>query len=183
MTDHGDDSVYNTPLHAVSTRRNTERTRGRARSVAKRPTYRQAERLDWLRAQLDEHVEQDPLVQAAHERAGPSELAQQLCVELAREAACLLWDRQRCTPGTRDAERTSSRRIRALSDLARMILVRDELVGDEVDLRDARVQRVVGMFVRRVHDVVTSVLPLDAAERVIAAWHDAMVGWEDNVGP
>jgi hypothetical protein len=176
------DNLYELPLHAASTRRQMERSRGRPRTVSKRPRYRQLEREQWLRAELVRHQDEDGLVRATRSGGSTRDVIDAISEEVAREAAGLEWERSHQTPGTRDAERISSRRVRALADLARLQLERRQLMAGDVDLHAAGVQRVVEMFVRRVERVVRDVLPPESAERVVDGWRQAIRGWEDEIG-
>lgn len=176
-----DDNVYDLPLHGTSSRKRMERTKGRSRSIAKRPRYKQGERRRWLQDQLDAHVERDIVVQTVRAPQGASAVIHELCVQLAEEAAGLKWERMRHVPGTREAERTSSRRVRALVDLAKLQVVRTQMADGDFDPQDPRVQRVVQLFIDKIQSVVVGVLPEESARNLMEKWKQALEGWEGEV--
>lgn len=176
-----DDNVYDLPLHGISTRKSIQRTKGRSRSINKRPRYKQGERRQWLQEQLDAHVERDVVVRTVRAPRGASAVIHELCVQLAEEAAGLKWERMRHTPGTREAERTSSRRVRALVDLAKLQVVRTQMADGDFDPQDPRVRRVAQLFVDKIESVVVGVLPADTAKRLVEKWRQSLVGWEGEV--
>jgi hypothetical protein len=181
MTDHHNGNLYELPLDGISTRRKIARARGRPRWVAKRPLYDQNERQQWLKEQLTAHVDDDAVVRAVRGSAGARELIDVLSEELARECAALEWERAKRAPGTRACERASSRRVRALVDLARLQFLRRQLADDDLDPRNPQVQRVVGLLVDRITSVAQAVLPPASAAALATAWRQALTGWEDEV--
>lgn len=94
-----------------------ERGPGRVRTPARRPNRRRQARTQAYNAALEEFTGSDPVVRAAT-AASSVEALYEARNSVAREAASLLWERLHAVPASREAARTSSRRIAALSAVA-----------------------------------------------------------------
>jgi len=115
------------------------------------------------REALSRHEHHDPVVLAAHV-GDPIESLYVLREQMAREAAALLFDRLYVCPRGRDSERLSSRRIRALADVAN--LTAQIARADPGAPSDAIVRRVVELLLVEVASAAADVLPEGSAAKL-----------------
>lgn len=134
------------------------------RRVRSRPTSRRQQRLDLLRAAEIEHEAADPVLRAASGATTP-ELLRAQCIELAREAAALRFERLRAATGARETGRLISRRIRGLRSLARAVVELHELEAGAPS--EAVTRRALGLLQRDIEDVVAELFKREDAERLI----------------
>ena len=160
------------PLHAVADTPgvDVERQPGRPRAVARRPSYSQRERAQSLKQGLDEHVLRDPIVQrASTPRSETVATLREIQVEIAREAAGILYDRRNMTPGVRESIQASYRRIRALVEVAHLELAIHR-AGGAPELGGELAVRIIEMLITRIGEISREILPGEKAERLMAEW-------------
>jgi hypothetical protein len=161
----GDDGKTDPPMNVLDIR-----TGGRPPNVIPRPDPRTEERRRRQLDAVDLHAATDPVVRTTTERKASS--LYEIAVALAEEAAALGWERRRHPPRSRISERISSRRVKALVDLSRVISARAALPSDEcpVDPFSPQIAAVVALFMQTVERVAREVLDHDVVTAVMNGW-------------
>ena len=151
--------------------------RGRPKKIEAAPPEpdQYAVDLDGLR---QEAIRNDPLVAGAE--ADGLTLAM---LELAREAACLKYERRRLELLGRDgAAQVSSRRVDALARLGSLCVERNRWQPDECDVRGEKFGKIVTSFMEVLNETAEETLGADA-ESFMTAYRAKLVGWQDKVDP
>ena len=157
--------------------------KGRPRRVEPAPppqdTYLQ--RLDELRGAALDVDRVFAACRAPEER--DAEVINESMREVAAEAAAIAYERREAERRGQDPSRLCSRRVRALTSLAALVVERARLGGDlEVDPRDERVQRVVGLFFRDISEIAQETLGAETAEKFTSAFLARVNGWAERLG-
>jgi hypothetical protein len=94
---------------------------------------------------------------------------------VAVESAALAWNRRQAqAAGKVDVERISSRRVNALGRLADLIVLREQLRRESHEARPEDVERLVGMFLSKVEEVIRDVAPVAMADAFMASLKSQM---------
>jgi hypothetical protein len=160
------------PLHLVV--KNARRLPRSPKNVEPTPSVDEAAYLEAMAeaAQLAEAA--DPVVKLTSEKASAVERLRRCQLEQAREAASILWERKRAQAAGKDTQRLSSRRVRALQEVARCELDILRLVGDEVDLYGEPMQRVQSLLMSTVRQAAES---LPDRDRFLKALDERFIDW------
>lgn len=166
------------PLHALppvaTGDLRVRRRRGRPRRIELAPDHDEHIYAEQLRAERDEAIDNDPVVQAASVR-GRSSLVPTISA-LAHEAASLKFDREQAEVRGRDAAMTSSRRVDALSKIADCVITayKQGLYG--VEMSPATFVLVRDFWLATITEVAIDTLPTEDAERFLARYRDSLRG-------
>jgi len=132
--------------------------------------------------QRDRHIARDDLVGALHRGASAAEVLHAVRAALAVEAASLRWQREHLEEtGRNGAEQVATRRIDALTALARLELERVRLGLVVEDPSAERVQRIFELFLRDVERVARATLGDDLGAAVVDRLRGDLEGWEARV--
>jgi hypothetical protein len=157
---------------------------GRPRSISRAPTEFEREQHRRVADRLKDHVEADPVVQAASTEADRKSTAaiDASMLEIAREAAGLSWERRQSQlRGQPEAEKSASRKIDALSKLASLVLEKARVGGEpDLDPHDARFQKLVSLFFSQFRDCASEALGADSTE-FVEEYMKRISGWEARV--
>jgi hypothetical protein len=157
---------------------------GRPRSIARAPDEQQLAQHQRVAERLQYHVEADPVVRAVSiEPDRTSTVALDAAMmEIAREAAGLLWERRQAqVRGRPEAQKISRRRTDALGRLANLVLERARLGGSELDPFDPKLQRLVSLFNEQAREVALEAIQPEHATRFIELYLSRIDGWESHV--
>lgn len=144
-----------------------ERGPGRVRTPARRPGARRKIKVAAYNVALRQFTEVDSVVRAA--LGGTIEVLYATRDAVAQEAASLLFEREQAVPGSREAARTSSRRIAALAEVGRLtVLIARAAPGEP---SPERLRRVLGQLRTDVEEAVDELFdePVAAALRAALA--------------
>lgn len=143
---------------------------GRPRTVVPRRSARMEQRVAAHHADAARFVEADEVVRAASSKDDLEGLYVAR-LELAREAAGLLFMRLQAVPGSREQGRLATRRIAALREVASLTVAISRAVGSLPS--PAAMRRILESLGQAVDEAAASVLPADVAERFSNAWREA----------
>ena len=119
---------------------------------------------DQFNEQLEQFTQADALVAASVTHS--VEVLYLAREAAAREAASLLFERLRCVPASREAARTSSRRIAALSEVARLTLAIDRT--NPGDPSPERLRRILESLRQEVENATSKLFGEEVAAQLIA---------------
>jgi hypothetical protein len=173
------------PLHLVHETSDglpieARRRRGRPRKlVAVAPDQKQYE--TQVIERLSEWVEQDELVGAAAGGEGPASMVSKLLLAVAAEAGGLGFERLRAAREGRDISEMAARRVRALSRVADLVLLRLQLDDKQMDLDGPMMDSIEVMWLGVVQETARETLA--APEPFISKVKSAMAGWRGRARP
>lgn len=139
---------------------------GRIRKLGRRMSPQAQARRDQFNEKLEEFTQTDALV-AASDRGDPVEVLYLAREAAAREAASLLFDRLRCVPASREAARVSSRRIAALSEVARLTLAIDRANPGEPS--PDRLRRILESLRKEVEGAAQKLFGTELSDQLMSA--------------
>jgi len=139
-----------------------DRGPGRVRTPARRPSSRRKAKTEAYNAALSHFTQQDAVVVAA--QGGSVEALYVARDAVAHEAASLLYERQHAVPGSREAARTSSRRIAALAEVGRLTIAIHRSCPGEPS--PERMGRVMALLRADIEDVVRALFDTGTAQRL-----------------
>lgn len=138
---------------------------GRPRTIERAPTPEQATKFDAEVARLTAAECEHPVVVRAGARDSVA-LLETLLVDAARESAELGWLRRRGQARGQDIQRLATRRIRALVNVADLVLTLERARNGEPSA--ANVARVVELFLEAIEREARSVLPPEDCARFLS---------------
>jgi hypothetical protein len=140
-----------------------ERGPGRVRTPARRASARRRAKTEAYNDALSEFTQRDPVVVAA--QGGSVEALYVARDAVAHEAASLLYERQHAVPGSREAARTSSRRIAALAEVGRLTVAIHRANPGEPS--PERLGRVMALLRNDVEDAVRGLFDEETAQLLL----------------
>lgn len=108
----------------------------------------------------------------------PEEVLVALRTAAAREAAGLLFERRRLEARGSDVAQICSRRVEALTAVARLTLELARVRAGTFDPYSRDMQLIYNFFLDTVRESTTAVLPPDTAAALVEAFETRLAGWE-----
>jgi hypothetical protein len=176
-------TITRLPLHCVTADGDgapltgIKRRPGRPRTLRPAPTFDQEQFMHQQADALEEHVAADALVMSAERQDGPEAVLRAVLIAATREIASLSFELQNGRTDDREIARVRSRKIDALTAVARLVLEMRRLESGEVS--PTQVLKVRGVLVRAIEGVVATVLPPDTGAALMSRYRerlDALAG-------
>jgi hypothetical protein len=125
-------------------------------------------------------IDSDSLVRAATLNADSADMLHLVKIEVAREAASLLFQRTENEKYGRDTSQVSTRRIDALKKIADIELEVKKIGAGMIDLKNEKMQRVFKFLIGQMREVAQEVLAPEAMDLYFNRLSTALEGWEDK---
>lgn len=172
------------PLHCIAADGTVKLVRrtGRPKKVFNKPTIDEQDYACRIVQIAERFVAADPLVQSAAKEHARDDLQiiDETMRQLAHEAASLKFEELKLLGEGRDFGQVSTRRIDALSQIAKVALEREKLGVDKpIDPRNPKVQKVIAAFLEAMRECARETLG-PSTERFLARFADLAAGWEDQ---
>jgi len=172
------------PLHSVADKDGNikvRRGRGRPKTVSRKPDISDLDYHAEMSEEKKRFIENDPVVIAATKPH--SEALTMLKVirsEIAREQAALAFQRVENEKLGKDTAQVSSRRVSALSEIARIELEMKKIGTDVIDFGGEKFQKVFAMWIETLREAAQEVLPPEHIEIFFNRFSTMMEGWEER---
>lgn len=167
------------PLHAVTAP--AKRGPGRPRKINPKPTTDDLLYHAEIQRQMIAYVEADDMVKATAIREG-SPLIHVLRHKTARNAAALEFQRIELQKYGRipEAAQLISRHTAVMKELSTIEADLNKRSNEVIDLRSEKIQQVYGLWIERVREAATDVLPKESLDLFFNRLETSMDGWEDE---
>lgn len=166
------------PLHAATGP--VKRGRGRPRKINPKPTVSDLEYHAAMTEERAKFVAQDPVVKSTSSNRDAVDVMRQIKIEVAKEAAALLFQRVENEKFGKDSAQISSRRIAALKEIANIELEIKKLGVDMIDVRSEKFQKIVMMLIEKFRDVAQEVLTTEQFDLLFNKLQTSMENWEEQ---
>jgi isopropylmalate/homocitrate/citramalate synthase len=164
------------PLHAATGP--VKRGPGRPRRINPKPTVDDLAYHAEMQQRKAEFIDSDVIVGSIGGRKESAERLQALQLEIAKEAASLLFSRIDIEKYGKDSTQVSSRRIAALREVASIELEIKKLGVAGIDLSSERFQRVFAFFIETLKEAASEVLTTEQLDLLFNRLETKLDGWE-----
>lgn len=173
------------PLHDVgpfeSENGVVKRGPGRPRKVEKRPGRLDLEYHARMAVERQRFIDTDPLVGLIE--GTPSDtlaLLHRVKLDVAREAACLQFQRIEAEKYGKDTSAISIRRVKALEEIAKIELKLRQVDQDSINLHSEKMQKIFSMWVATMREVALEIMPPELLDMFFNRFATEMQDWEEK---
>lgn len=168
------------PMHQVPGI-NAKRGRGRPKKIKKQPTPDDLVYHAAMQEAQTEYVDQDPLVEAAHNRKGSAETLYLLKERLTRLAATLEFRRIEDEKyGGESSPQIISRQAAVLKEVAQIELKIKEMDVQLLDPYSEPVQKLMGLFIEKIKVAARDALSQEHFDILFNRLENALENWEEE---
>jgi hypothetical protein len=173
-------SIVPGPSKSVGNILTLKKSPGRPKKIEKAPTQSDLEYHALVAEEKVRFVDSDPLVRSIEAGCDTLSLLHRIKLDLAKETACLHFQRIENEKLGRDTAQVSTRRIDALERLAKIELKIREADRDSINLGGEKMQKVFALWVEVMREVAQEVLPPEFMDLFFSKFSSAMEDWEDK---
>jgi hypothetical protein len=154
---------------------------GRPRKVEKRPGRIDLEYHAKMSVERQKFIDTDPLVELI--AGNPNDtlaLLHRVKLDVAREAACLQFQRIEAEKYGKDSSGISIKRVKALEEIAKIELKLRQVDQDSINLHSEKMQKIFTMWIAVMREVALEVLPPELLDMFFNRFATEMQDWEEK---
>ena len=154
---------------------------GRPKKIEKRPGRLDLEYHAKMSVERQKFIDPDPLVGLIGSNPNDTlALLHRVKLEVAREAASLQFQRIETEKYGKDTSAISTKRVKALEEIARIELKLRQVDQDSINLHSEKMQKLFSMWVEKMREVALEVLPSEILTMFFNRFATEMQDWEES---